>query len=346
MRSRPNRPGARVFAPALAAAALFAFVGCNEKAVQPTAEGVKLPAGLNAEQAGRVLAKVGDTTITLGDYAATLERMDPFDRLRYQSPERRKELLDEIIEVELLAQDAKAKGLDKEPATQAAIVQILREALLADVHRDARAPADIPADEVRAYYEAHLDEFREPERRRVSVIALPSAEAAEKVLDAAKKATPMQWGELVQKHSLDKPKKPSPTNPLELFGDVGIVSHPSDSKGQNPRVPEEVRAAVFEIAEVNEVLDRVVAAGDRFYVVKMAGRTEARERSLAEADRSIRASILSDDIARREKALEDELRKQFPVSIDEKALSEVKLPSAMGEEGANAGAAAAAEEKR
>lgn len=332
--------------PALFAAALFAAAGCNEKAVQPTGEGEKLPAGLNAEQAARVLAKVGDATITLGDYAATLERMDPFDRLRYQSPERRKELLDEIIEVELLAQDAKKRGLDKEPETQIAIHQILREALLADVHRDARAPADIPAEELRAYYEAHIDEFREPERRRVSVIVLATEASATAVLEQAKKATPMQWGELVQKHSLDKPKKPSPTNPLELSGDVGIVSHPSDPKGQSPRVPEEVRAAVFEIAEVNEVLDRVVPADGKFYVVKLAGRTEARERSLAEADRAIRASILQADVEKREKALEDELRKRFPVSIDDKALSEVKLPSAMGEEGANAGAAAAAEEKR
>ena len=52
---------------------------------------------LSPEQATRTLAKVGDRVITLGDFAATLERMDQFDRLRYQTKERRKELLDEII---------------------------------------------------------------------------------------------------------------------------------------------------------------------------------------------------------------------------------------------------------
>ena len=65
---------------------------------------------LTPEQAAKVLAKVGDRTITLGDYVAALEHMDQFDRLRYQSPERRKELLDELVEVELLAQEATAKG--------------------------------------------------------------------------------------------------------------------------------------------------------------------------------------------------------------------------------------------
>lgn len=344
MRSRPQRLWARLLLPALAAAAAGLVLGCNERAVQKTPlDGGRLPAGLTAEQASRVLARVGDEVITLGDYAATLERMDQFDRLRYQSPERRKELLDEIIEVELLAQDAKAKGLDKEPETQVAILQILREALLTEVHRGARLPADIPADEVRAYYEKHRDEYREPERRRVSQIALPNADAAEKVLALAKKASPMQWGELVQKHSLDKPPKPSPTSPLELAGDVGIVGPPSDPKGANPRVPEEVRAAAFEIGEVGQVLDRVVQAGDRFYVVKMVGKSEAHERSLAEADRSIRVAILQEDVARREQALEEELRKQFPVTIDEKALEAVKLPGALGKEGVDAGASAASD---
>jgi len=332
MRTRPQRLWARFFLPALAAAAAALVVGCNERAVQKASiDGGPLPAGLNAEQAGRVLARVGDQVITLGDYAATLERMDEFDRLRYQSAERRKELLEEIIDVELLAQDAKAKGLDKEPETQAAIHQILREALLAEIHRNGRVPADISGEEVRTYYEKHRDEFREPERRRVALIVVDSKGEAEKVLEQAAKASPMQWGELVQKHSLDKPPKPSPTSPLELAGDVGLVGPVDDPKGGNPRVPEEVRAAVFELAEVGQVLDRVVAAGDRFYVVKLMGKQEARERTLAEADRSIRASILQEEIDKREKELEEQLRKEFPVTIDDKALEAVQVPTAAGE---------------
>lgn len=286
---------------------------------------------------------MGDQVITLGDYAATLEQMDQFDRLRYQSPERRKELLEEIIEVELLAQDARERGLDKKPETQTAIYQILREALLAEVHRGARVPADIPAEEVRAFYEKHRDEFREPERRRVGQIVLPTREAAEKLLDQARKATAMQWGELVQKHSLDKPPKPSPTNPLELAGEVGTVGAPDDPKGANPNVAPEVRAAVFEIEEEGGVLDRVVVSGDRFYIVKLMGKTEAHERTFAEAERSIRVAILQEDVEKRERELEEQLRKEFPVTIDEKALEAVELPAAAGQEDVDEAAAAASE---
>src|SRR5207253_5662402 len=122
---------------------------------------------LTPEQAAKVLAKVGDKTITLGDYVAALEHMDQFDRMRYQSPERRKELLGEMINVELLAEEARAKGYDKDPQTQEEIRGVLRDAMLAQARKGAPSAADIPLAEVQAYFDAHKDEYRDPERRRV-----------------------------------------------------------------------------------------------------------------------------------------------------------------------------------
>src|SRR5512147_645373 len=96
--------------------------GCREKAKQSPAAvasaSAPAPGKLTPELARQVLAKVGDRDITLGEYAETLERMDPFERIRYQSPDRRKQLLNEIIQVELLAEEAKRRGLDKTPETQ------------------------------------------------------------------------------------------------------------------------------------------------------------------------------------------------------------------------------------
>jgi parvulin-like peptidyl-prolyl isomerase len=315
----------------LAAFLVLLGVACNERALERAKRGdagPPLPGGLSAEQAARVVAKVGDRTITLGDYAATLERMDQFDRLRYQSPERRKELLEEIIDVELLAQDARQKKLDQQPETQQAIRQILRDALLAEAKVGLPAPADIPQDEVRAYFEAHRDDFREPERRRVAHIVVKDKETAARVLVLAKKASPREWGELFQKYSIDAPKKGVQAQPIEMAGDLGIVGPPGDSRGDNPRVPAPVRAAVFEVAAVGEVLGRPVASENGFHLVRMVGKTDPHERSLADADRSIRVSLLQAKIAEREKLLEAELRKQFPVIIDEQALAKVELPKA------------------
>ena len=303
-------------------------LGCNERALQRStrSDAGRLPGGLSPEQAALVVAKVGDRTITLGDYAATLERMDQFDRLRYQSPERRKELLQEIIDVELLAEDARKRKLDQEPETQQAIRQILRDAILADIKRDLPAPADIPEAEVRAYFEAHRNDYRDPERRRVAELVVKDKETANKVIALAKKTNSREWGELYRTHSVVPLRKGPDGQPLEMAGDLGLVGPPGDPRGDNPRVLPEVRRAVFEIGEIGEVLARPVQTSAGFHIVRLLGKSDAHERSLSDADRSIRVTLLQAKIAEREKALEAELRRQFPVTVDEQALAKVELP--------------------
>src|SRR5215831_16672160 len=110
--------------------------------------------GLSPEQAAQVLARVGDRPITVGDFVTALEHMDQFDRMRYQSAERRQELLEEMIDVMLLADEAREKGYDKDPLTQQEIREILRDAMLKTAQEGVPTPSAIPEDEVRNYYDA------------------------------------------------------------------------------------------------------------------------------------------------------------------------------------------------
>jgi len=311
---------------------MWVGAACNESALQTTApDAGEAIGGLTPEQASRTLAKVGDKVISLGDFARTLDRMDQFDRLRYQTKERRRELLNDIIDVELLAMEAKRRGLDKQVETQDALRQILRDAMLAKARQDLPAPAEITAAEIRAYYDANGDQFREPERRRVSAIVLEDKKEGEKVLKAALKVkSAAEWGELVAKHGPDKnAKDKKPAAPADLAGDLGIVGPPDDAKGANPRVPEPVRAAVFKIGAVGEVGSELVLAEGKTYIVRLSGITAPHNRSLQDADRSIRVAILQQKMQDKEREVEADLRKKFPVEIDEKALARVKLPDAL-----------------
>ncbi|MEO8901430.1 MAG: peptidyl-prolyl cis-trans isomerase [Polyangiaceae bacterium] len=316
----------------VAALAVAASLGaCHEKPKQttvPMASASALPGKLTPELAKQVLAKVGEREITLGEYAETLERMDPFERIRYQSADRRKLLLNEIIQVELLAQEAKRRGLDKQPETQERLRQILKDELLRDVRRDAPAPGDVPDAEVHAYFDAHHDEFKEPERRRVAHLVVTNEAQAKAALVKATGASAAAWGKLVSDVSLDKPAKNAAPAPVELAGDLGIVGPPGHPRGANPRVPEALRAAVFEIAKVGDVLPRIVPEGGRFHVVRMTGRTDARDRSFQDSERTIRVAIVQQKIQDREAQLEAELKQRFPVSVDDEALAQVKVPEA------------------
>lgn len=281
-------------------------------------------ASLTPEETQKVLAKVGDKTITLGDFVAVLERMDQFDRLRYQSAERRKELLDELINIELLAQEATDKGYDKDPQAQEEMRIVLRDAFLAEAHKDAIKPADIPEAEVRAYYDAHLAEYTDPERRRVSALVTRDEASATAAIAAAKSAkTAAEWGELVRARSIDPTAKADV--PVDLLGDLGIASPPGDPRGDNPRVPEALREALFQMKNVGDVSDKPVRVQDRLYVLRFTGKTEPRKRAFEEAERVIRVKLTQDKLRAREKAMLSDLRKQFPVEVDQKVLATVHV---------------------
>ena len=314
------------------AIALFALLAaCNEPALKKAPPDAGPPvAGLTPDQAARVVAKVGDRDITLGDFARTLDRMDQFNRMRYQSKDRRRELLEEMIDVELLAAEAKRLGLDKQPQAQDAVRTILRDAILAEARGTVPAPARIPEAEIRAYYDAHQDKFVEPERRRVAAIVMTDKAEAQKVLkDAQGVKTAIAWGELFFKRSITAPKKRGPTNPAELAGDLGIVGPASDPRGHNDRIPKPIQEEAFKLKAVGDIAAELIEADGKQYIVRLNGITAGHKRSLAESDRAIRVLMIQEKLAQAERALEDELRKKYPVEIDDKALANVKLPAAL-----------------
>lgn len=303
------------------------LLACSDPPVPPGADAGPTPGGLTPEQAARVIAKVGDKVITLGDYAAALDRMDQFDRLRYQSPERRRDLLKELVDIELLAAEAKKRGLADEPKTQEAIRQLLRDALLADARKTLPTPTEIPAEEVKAYFDAHINDYREPERRRVSAIIVDDEKKAKEVLEAAKKSgDPTAWGKLFFENSTSAAAAKQANVPLDLAGDLGIVGPPDDPKGANMKVPDVVRAAVFKLDKVGQVLDEVLVSDKKFYVIRLNGKTPGHERTLAEAERQIRVALLQKRTEDLEKQVETDLRKKYKIEIDDAALAKLDVP--------------------
>ncbi len=309
-------------------ATVAALLCCKKTGVESNVDaGPTKRLSLTPEQKTMVLAKVGTRTILLGDFAELLESMDEFDRLRYQSPERRKELLNELVNVELLAQEAEAKGYDKDPDTQQEVRMVLRDALLREMHKADVAPADIPLSEARAYFDAHVAEYTDPERRRVSAIVLRDEPMAKTVLSKALKAkTAVEWGALVRQFSTDAQAKGDV--PADLAGDIGLVSAPGQDRGANPRVPEAVRAAAFSCSKPEEIADHVVAADEKFYVVRLTQVQPAHARGFEEAKRSIVVKLASDRALAKEKELLAALKGKLKVSIDEAELGKVRIDEA------------------
>ncbi len=295
-----------------------------EKQLGSTALPADTPSSPSPEKMSEVLAHVGDKAITVGDFAAALDRMDRFERLRYQSPDRRKQLLDEIIAAELLADEARRRGLDREVETQLRIDQAVRDEILRDLRAAAPSPESLPEAEVRDYFDGHQGEFHEPERRRIAEIVVTREEDARRIIGVAQGAPAQVWGQLVRKYSGGRAEGANTAVPLELEGDLGIISAPGAGSPSEPKLPEPVVKAAFSIEKVGMVYEQAIFVAGQYHVVRLTSRVPARVRTYAEAERSIRVKLVQQRIEASQQRLLEDLRREIPVSINQNLLLTVK----------------------
>jgi peptidyl-prolyl cis-trans isomerase C len=308
------------------AVALFAVAGCKGKEPGATAQ-----SGTEAQVEAKVLAKVGERTITVGDFLEALSNLDEIDRARFSSPARRKELLDALIETEALAQEALAQGLDKEPAVAQELRMGLRDAMLREIHRAVPKPEAIDAAEVKAYYDAHLASYAEPERRRLQAIVVATeAEAKRVAATLGPEPSAQRFGEVVKAKSIDVSAKSSA--PVDLLGDVGFVGAPGDDRGSSARVPAEVRAAAAALKGVGSVSEPV-KAGSSFWVVRVTSLSAARARTFDEVEKTIRVALAQDKRVAAEKAKLLALAAEAKIVLDDKALDAVFREAAVVRDG-------------
>ena len=111
-------------------------------------------------------------------------------------------------------------------------------------------------------------------------------------------------------------------------GSAGSAGGPTPSGSAPADVPEPVRRAVFQIAEVGQVFPQPVADAGRFHVVRLVSKQEAHQRSLEEVDAAVRTRLVRSLQEQAEDELVKRLRQNIPVSIDEAALERVPEPTA------------------
>ena len=170
---------------------LFAISCSNAAEPQPVpplkARVNDLTAVLTPEQAAQVLVEVGDTKITLGEFAERLGSQSPYLRARYNSPERRREFLENMVRFELLAAEADRRGFTKSEDVERVRRQVMVQQMMADLFdKGGLKLADISDDEIKRYYESHASEFNKPAQVRASHILFKDRAAAEQALKELK----------------------------------------------------------------------------------------------------------------------------------------------------------------
>ncbi|MGF1464762.1 MAG: peptidyl-prolyl cis-trans isomerase [Sandaracinaceae bacterium] len=314
-----------------ASVVLLAAGGCGGSGGEPARgsegaeEGPRVH-GLTPAEAGQVLARVGDREITVGDFAEELASLGAFIRPRYTTPERRRELLEKMIELELLAQEAERRGYFDLPEVQRARKQAMVQRLIEE-RRGAVEEAAIEAEEVEAYYAAHRDDFRSPAQVRASHIVLADGETARRVLDEVRRTSGIDgFRRLAREHSIDAGTRAS-------GGDLGFFSRPGEEREGEPSIPDEVREAAFAIEAQGGVAEELIRTEAGYHIVMLTARRAARDQDLASVERIIRNRLQRERQDRRMEELLARLRAQDDVEQDLSLLDQVRLPEVPGGDG-------------
>lgn len=290
------------------------MASCSKKSEEPPAEKQEWPQhGLSEAQASEVLAKVGDRTITVGEFADRLSSQSPYLRARFESPERRKEFLDSLVRFELLVYEAKRRGYDQKPE----VVRARRNAMIQQlVKKEVDEPLQaggVTDEEVKAVYDANPTEFDRPAQVRASHIFIKDRARAQKVLEEAKKSDPGGFRRLAREESEDEATKKS-------GGDLQFFT--ADAEGEPPAA---VRDAAFSLTQVGSVYPELVAGDGGYHIIMLTGKRAALKRTYEQAKRAIRHKLMREKKEAAMEALTKRLREDVEVEIDYDALREVNV---------------------
>jgi len=238
----------------------------------------------------RILAKIGDTPITLKE-VVEFGRSSPIYYGFLQIPNGPDRLLKELVLEKLLLLEGKEQKIP-EPANQDRALYLLRikQELLPDL-------PPITEKEAKEYYKNHIDEFSTPLLLRLSQIKVyftdkdkkKARARIEKALSELQNGAPFE--EVVQKYS-EEPISAS------RGGDIGFV--PASSLA-----PEEAKAQILKLKRGQ--LSPILVIGNSFTIVRLTDRQEP----ITDPFERVRKLVFQKANEARQKARIEELRQRL-----------------------------------
>jgi peptidyl-prolyl cis-trans isomerase C len=290
---------------------------------------VALAACHKNEAKGPVVAKVGDEVITADELKHRLDETSPFLRAKYNTLDRKKEFLENLIRNELLAQEAQRQGFDKSPAVKEQMKRAMIQELIKHQLDEKLTGQDIAEADLRKFYDAHVEDFVKPERARVFHIVLPAKTPGDKA-DARKKAVALlkdidareKKGEVnafqttAMKESKDQLSAP-------MGGDLRFLSKDELAKAYSP----ELANAAFELKNPGDKAGPIeTPAGVE--LVKLQVKTVALNRTFDESKDSIRGRMARERRSQEYDQWMKRLRENTKIAINDAELEKVQVEGA------------------
>jgi peptidyl-prolyl cis-trans isomerase C len=272
-----------------------------------------------------VLARINGSSITVGEFEDLLNEAPAPIRQTYIDPTRRREHLEQLVTTFLLADEARQRGLDRDPQVAQSVRRILGQRVEQVTILNGITPEQVTDAEVRAWYDAHLSDFQQPEFRRVTALFFHDRDAAVRAIENLRRyrGNMLHVRELVQQQSVDEVSKQHDGD-LFYFQRTGISTTPDA-----PRVDASLAVAVFGLQREMDVTAQPVQLSDsRFAVAVLTGIRLALRRPITDIGvvNSIRGFIVRERRIQRRESLMRELRTRHQPEVHEERLNDIHLP--------------------
>ncbi len=276
------------------------------------------------------VAVAGDApVVVVGDGSVTAAEVQERARTRLtaeaaQDPAQRRELLEDLIDEELMLQEARRRGVDHDPKVEKVMINtLLRDQVYGNVKN-----ADFTDATLRAWFDAHRSEFDVPEKRQVRRLLVKVGEGrtdaqARKDIELLRKATladPEQFGDLCSAHSEDPYKRRG--------GDVGFVT----AEGK-PGLDATVVEVAFKLQE--DALSEPFRTPEGWNLVRVEARRDPIQRTFEQMKGSVLRKVKSQALDALQEKFVARLRAATPPKVDEAAYKKLvwageRAPAAPG----------------
>jgi len=287
---------------------------------------------LSREQRDLEVAKIGDVTISLGELERRLGSLPAISRERYAPLDKKVEFLDNLIQFELVANEAQRKGYDTDPDVVFAMKRAMIQKYMAnDLQKQVKA-SRIEEAEVQQYYANNQSLFVKPEEIRVSHILFSDRAAAETALEELRSAIqsdPARGRSIFSRFARMKSKD---VETAHLNGDMGFFSkagYTALDKRNRPSLSPVLLKASFALKKLN-ALSSVVEDPQGFHILQLTNRRPGVNRDLDTARRQITNILLRQKKDDARSAYIEGLKKKATITKNPenlKLLDVIQIPS-------------------
>ncbi len=270
-------------------------------------------------QESKVVAIVEGEELTAQDYERRLSTLAPYARAQYTERERRVELLESMVDLELLADEAERRGMGQDPAVRQAMKETMAKLVVADEIRTAVSFDSITREDVEAYVKEHTERYQRPEQRETLVVAAPDRDTAA-AWSAELRALPDVAARLDAASAMAAARSVHPPT-QKSSGAFGWIEPPTRST----RRPEVARA-VYALAASGDVSEPVKGPGSIWWVVVLRDRRAPELPSVDSIEADVRERIYAERRLGARDALVTRLKSDAEIERFPDALDAVEPP--------------------